>query len=65
MKFPRAVRLAANIFNQTIIKMNLSIGPSLKFERTYYETEIIRATGRDPKARSAEELSDSHEFEQN
>ena len=42
--------------------MNLSIGPSLKFERTCYETEIIRATGRDLKAKSAEELYDSHEF---
>ena len=45
--------------------MNLSIGPSLNSERTYYEPEMIRGTGRGPGEKSVEELSGSHEFEQN
>lgn len=56
--------VAANIFKQTIIKMNLSISP-LNSERTYYEAEMIKGTGRGPREKSVEELSGSREFEQN
>ncbi len=57
--------VAANIFKQTIIKMNLSIRHSLNSERTCYEAEMISGSGRGPREKSVEELSGSHEFEQN
>jgi len=47
------------------MKMNLSIGPSLNLSGRVYDAKMIRWTGRGPKEKSAEELSDNDEREEN